>query len=115
VAPAYVLQHIRQNDTLLLHYDDGGEIGSDDVTIKLSRGNRSIDNIVAFLNDGRLDAYVATYDENTNKLSLRGTENAEDHVVIGEGTTWTRLLGLSVGDSSAQFVEGELLLTVSST
>ena len=100
------------NDTLVLHYDDGGEIPGQPVTIKLPRGNRSIDDIVAFLNNELLDEYVARYDENTNKLSLRGTENAEHHVVIGEGTTCTRLLGLSVGDS-AQIVEGELLLTAS--
>jgi hypothetical protein len=98
------------NDTLVLHYDDGGMIPGEPVTIKVPRGNRSIDDIVAFLNDGRLDEYVTIYDENTNKLSLRGTENADHHVVIGEGTTCTRLLGLSVGDS-AQIVDGELLLT----
>jgi hypothetical protein len=101
------------NDTLVLHYDDGGMIPGQPVTIKLPRGNRSIDDIVAFQNDGRLDEYVASYDENTNKLSLRGSEYAEHHVVIGEGTTCTRLLGLSVGDS-AQIVDGELLLTADS-
>jgi hypothetical protein len=58
------------NDTLVLKYDVGGEIKRPPVIIKLPRGNRSIDNIVAFLNDGRLDEYVASYDENTNKLSL---------------------------------------------
>jgi hypothetical protein len=55
---------------------------------------------------------VAIYDGKTNKLSLRGTKNAEHHVVIGEGTSCTRLLGLSVGDY-AQIVDGELLLTAS--
>jgi hypothetical protein len=98
------------NDTLVLHYDDGGEIPGQPLTIKLPRGNRSIDDIVEFLNNGLLDDYLASYDENTNKLSLRGTENADHHVVIGEGTTCTRLLGLSVGDY-AQNVDGELLLT----
>jgi hypothetical protein len=100
------------NDTLVLHYDDGGDIPGQPVTIKLPRGNRSISDIVAFLNNGLLDENVASYDENTNKFSLRGTENAEHHVVIGEGTTCTRLLGLSVGDY-AQIVDGELLLTAS--
>jgi hypothetical protein len=100
------------NNTLVLKYDDGGEIPGEPVTIKLPHGNRSIDDIVAFLNDARLDEYEASYDENTNKLSLRGTENAEHHLVIGEGTTCTRLLGLNVGDS-AKIVDGELLLTAS--
>jgi hypothetical protein len=100
------------NDTLVLKYDDGGEIPGEPVTIKLPHGNRSIDDIVAFLNDGRLDEYEAIYDENTNRLSMRGTENADHHLVIGQGTTSTRLLGLNVGDS-AQIVDGELLLTAS--
>jgi hypothetical protein len=100
------------NDTLVLHYDDGGEVPGQPVTIKLPRDNRSIDDIVAFLNDGRLDEYVASYDESTNKLSLLGTEIADHHVVIGQGTTCKRLLGLSVGDS-AQIVDGELLLIAS--
>jgi hypothetical protein len=101
------------NDMLVLHYDDGGEIPGQPVTIKLPRGNRSIDNIVKSLNNGLLDEYVVSYDENTNKLSLlRGTENAEHHVVIGEDTTCTRLLGLSVGDY-AQIVDGKLLPTAS--
>jgi hypothetical protein len=100
------------NDTLVLHYDDGGEIPGQPVTIKLPRGNRSIDDIFEFLNNGSLDEYVASYDENTNKLSLRAAENADHHVVIGEGTTCTRLLGLSIGDS-AQNVDGDLLLTAS--
>jgi hypothetical protein len=100
------------NDTLALKYDDGGEIPGEPVIINLPRGNRSIDDIVEFLNNGLLDEYVASYDENTNRLSLLATENAEHHVVIGEGSTCTRLLGLSVGDS-AKIVDGELLLTAS--
>jgi hypothetical protein len=100
------------NDTLVLKYDDGGMIPGQPIIIKLPRGNRSIDDIVAFLNDGRLDEYVASYDENTNKLSLLATENADHHVVIGQGTTCTRLLGFDVGDS-AQIVDGELLFTAS--
>jgi hypothetical protein len=48
------------NDMLVLHYDDGGEVLGQPVIIKLPRGNRSIDDIVAFLNDGRLDEYVAS-------------------------------------------------------
>jgi hypothetical protein len=68
------------------------------VTIKLPLGNRSIDDIVALLKNGLLDEYVASYDDDTNNMSLRGTKNAENHVVIVEGTTCTRLLGLHVGD-----------------
>jgi hypothetical protein len=112
VAPAYALQHLRRKRHAGSSLNDGGEIRPYDVTIKLPLGNRSIDDIVAFLNNGLLDECVASYDEDTNKMSLRGTKNAENHVVIGEGTTFTRLLGLIVGDS-AQILDGELLLTAS--
>jgi hypothetical protein len=44
-------------DKLVLHYYDGGEDPGQPVTIKLPRGNRSVDDIVAFLNDGRLNEY----------------------------------------------------------
>jgi hypothetical protein len=70
------------NDTLVLHYDDGGKIRPNDVTIKLPHGNQSVDDIVAFLNDGRLDAYVLSYDENTNRLTFEGSDNAETILVV---------------------------------
>jgi hypothetical protein len=85
------------NDTLVLHYDDGGAIRSDDVTIKLPHGNRSVDDIVAFLSDVQLDEYVARYDKNTTRLTLEGMDNAEVILVVMLGTTCQRLLGLDVG------------------
>jgi hypothetical protein len=88
-------------DTLVLHYDDGGEIRSDDVTIKLPHGNRSVDDIVAFLNDGRLGKYVASYDENINRLTFEETKNAETILAVMPGTTCQRLLGLDVAASTS--------------
>jgi hypothetical protein len=40
------------NDTLVLNYDDGDETRPDNVTIKLTHGNRSVDDIVVFVDDG---------------------------------------------------------------
>jgi hypothetical protein len=63
----------------------------------LPHGNRSVDDIVAFLKDGRLDEYVASYDENANRLTLEGTDDADKVLAIMPGTTCQRLLGLDVG------------------
>mgnify|MGYP003684306549 CR=1 FL=1 len=89
------------NDTLVIAYDDGGDIPLGDVTIKLPHGNRSVDDIVVYLNDGRLDGYVVSYDENTNRLTFEGMENTQTVLVVKPGTTCQRLLGLDVGASAS--------------
>jgi hypothetical protein len=85
------------NDTLVLNYEDGDETRPANVTIKLPHGNRSVDDIVVCLNDGRLDEYVASYDENTNRLTFEGTDNVETILIVMPGTICKRMLGLDVG------------------
>ena len=87
-----------ENDTLVLAYDDGSAERAPDVTVRLPHGNRSVDDVVAFLNADRLQDYVASYDEFTNRLTLEGTDDAEAVLVVQPGTTCQRLLGLRVGD-----------------
>jgi hypothetical protein len=82
-----------ENDTLVLgYYDDGSDEWAPDVTVRLPRGNRSMDDLVAFLNAGRLHDYVARYDEFTNRVTLEGTDEAEAVLVMQPGTTCQRLL-----------------------
>jgi hypothetical protein len=101
-------------DTLVLAYDDGGEERAPDVTVRLLHGNRSVDDIVAYLNDGRLQDYVASYDENTNRLTLEGTDDADAVLVVKAGTTCQRLLGLRVGDRATLSDDFHFRLTGSS-
>jgi hypothetical protein len=87
-----------ENDTPVLAYDDGGQERAPDVTVRLLHGNRSVDDVVAYLNDGRLHDYVASYDKSTNRLPLEDTDDADTVLVVKAGTTCQRLLGLRVGD-----------------
>jgi hypothetical protein len=47
-------------DTMVFHYNDSNEVVGQTFTVKPPCGNRSVDGIVAFLNNGRLDEYVAS-------------------------------------------------------
>ena len=55
-----------ENDSVVLGYDNGSNEWAPDVTVRLPHGNRSVDDLVAFLNAGHLQDYVARYDEFTN-------------------------------------------------
>jgi hypothetical protein len=45
---------LEANDALVLSYDDGNEERVPDVTVRLPHGNRSVDDLVAYLNAGRM-------------------------------------------------------------
>jgi hypothetical protein len=103
-----------ENDTLVLNYDDGGDEQAPDVTVRLLHGNRSVDDVVAYLNDGWLQDYVASYDENTNRLTPGGTDDAKAMLVVKAGTTCGRLLGMSVGDKATMSDDFRFQLTANS-
>jgi hypothetical protein len=65
-----------ENDALVRSNDDGGDGRAPDVTVRLPHGNRSVNELVAYLNAGRLQDCVARYDEFTNLLTLDGTDDA---------------------------------------
>jgi hypothetical protein len=56
---------------------------------------------------------VASYDENTNRLSFEGTDSAETILVVVPGTTCQRLLGLDVGASASTSDDFHFKLTAS--
>jgi hypothetical protein len=76
-----------ENDSVVLGYDDGRNEWAPDVTVRLPHGNRSVDDLVAFLNAGHLQDYAARYDEFTNLMTLEGTDDAEAVPVVQPGTT----------------------------
>jgi hypothetical protein len=97
-----------------MKYDDGGEEREPDVTVRLPHGNRSVDDLVAYLNDGRLQDYVASYDESTNCLTFKaGTDDAEAVLVVQPGTTCGCVLGMSVGDRATMSSDFRFALTAS--
>jgi hypothetical protein len=73
-----------------------------------------VDDVVAFLNAGRLQDYVASCDGFTNRLTLEGTDDAEVVLVVQPGTTCQRLLGLRVGGRATMSDNFHFQLTASS-
>jgi hypothetical protein len=45
---------------MIFHYHDSNEVVGQPFIVKFPSGNRSVDGIVAVLNNGRLDEYVGS-------------------------------------------------------
>jgi hypothetical protein len=74
-------------------------------TITFLPGNYSIDGIITQINDVLTpNKYTASYDENTNKVTIATEEFKTLTFSIAGDTTCQRLLGFAVGDSSVNGV-----------
>eukprot|EP00873_Tetraselmis_striata_P008380 jgi/Tetstr1/428644/TSEL_018632.t1 len=87
------------NNLLELVYSDKSRY------ISLPLGNRSVDEIVVYLNDRLLHGYTAAYDEAINRIVF-GSELLGESLAIGEMSTCGRLLGVEAGDAA---VDGVLI------
>ena len=75
------------------------EIG--DTVINLPTGNYNIDDLVVYMSARFPAGMVCTYSENTNKITI---ERPGTNFSVGIGTTCSDLLGVRVGDVSANGV-----------
>eukprot|EP00873_Tetraselmis_striata_P035338 jgi/Tetstr1/455602/TSEL_042414.t1 len=87
------------NNLLELVYSDKSRY------ISLPLGNRSVDEIVVYLNDRLLHGYTAAYDEAINRIVF-SSEVLGESLAIGEMSTCGRLLGVKAGDAA---VDGVLI------
>eukprot|EP00873_Tetraselmis_striata_P036791 jgi/Tetstr1/457055/TSEL_043718.t1 len=87
------------NNLLELVYSDESRY------ISLPLGNRSVDEIVVYLNDRLLHGYTAAYDEAINRIVFSSSVLGES-LAIGEMSTCGRLLGVKAGDAA---VDGVLI------
>eukprot|EP00873_Tetraselmis_striata_P036389 jgi/Tetstr1/456653/TSEL_043354.t1 len=71
--------------------------------VSLPLGNRSVDEIVVYLNDRLLHGYTAAYDEAINRIVFSSDVLGES-LAIGEMSTCGRLLGVKAGDAAADGV-----------
>lgn len=87
------------NDTLNLRYFPPGDPAGSPESIVLPHGNRSIDELLDYINPLLEYGYEARYDTPTNKLVFETAGDAE--LEVDPGTTSDRLLGVSAGDVSS--------------
>ena len=97
-----------ENSTLDLSVD------GEPLLVHLPEGNRSVDQIIAVLNEELGNRYEARYEDATNRLILE-TERSNPSVTVGPATTCTKLLGLVPGQSGAGSLVGELGVNLSGT
>jgi hypothetical protein len=88
----------------LTHYvinEDNNALELGDTLINLPAGNFNIDDLVVYMNNRFPPGMVCTYSENTNKISI---EHPGTNFSVGIATTCSELLGVRVGDVSADGV-----------
>ena len=72
-----------------------------DTVLNLPTGNCNIDVLVVYMNIRFPPGMVCSYSENTNKVAI---EHPGNNCSVGIGTTFSGLLGVRVGDVSADRV-----------
>eukprot|EP00873_Tetraselmis_striata_P012316 jgi/Tetstr1/432580/TSEL_021950.t1 len=87
------------NDTLALRFFPPGDPSGRLEIITLPHGNRSIDELIEFVNPSLLYTFEMVYSPATNKVTLVSDHIAE--VVVDAATTCSSLLGLAPGDTSS--------------
>eukprot|EP00873_Tetraselmis_striata_P027959 jgi/Tetstr1/448223/TSEL_035511.t1 len=87
------------NDTLALRYYTPGDPSGWAEIITLPHGNRSIDELIEFVNPSLLYTFEMVYSPATNKVTLVSDHIAE--VAVDAATTCSSLLGLAPGDTSS--------------
>eukprot|EP00873_Tetraselmis_striata_P001696 jgi/Tetstr1/421960/TSEL_012859.t1 len=87
------------NDTLALRYYTPGDPSGRPEIITLPHGNRSIDELIEFVNPSLLYTFEMVYSPATNKVTLVSDHIAE--VAVDSATTCGPLLGLVPGDTSS--------------
>lgn len=87
------------NDTLALRFFPPGDPSGRLEIITLPHGNRSIDELIEFVNPSLLYTFEMVYSPATNKVTLVSDHIAE--VAVDAATTCGPLLGLAPGDTSS--------------
>ena len=90
---------VAKNRVLELTY---GVVGQ---TIALPLGNYPIDSLVEFVNERLLNGFQMSYNDATNKLSITNEGVTPPELVIAEGTTCSKILGLHVGQAGSYSIE----------
>jgi hypothetical protein len=80
------------------------EFAEEDRFIALPLSNRSVDELIIYLNDGRLlDGFEASYDDAINLLVIASSD-PDATLAVGDLTTCDKLLGLCPSDASVDGV-----------
>jgi len=92
----------------LTHYliiDDNNALELGDTLINLPAGNFNINDLIVYMNNRFPPGMVCTYSKNTNKFTI---EHPMTNFSFGIGTTCSEILGVRVGDVSAEGVSRAL-------